>query len=74
MVHITQRKLQRNGKSLILGLPFLAVQKMGVTAGDIFIVTYDDERDTLTFQPYTRGGRGPGVTVDGARVETVVMK
>jgi hypothetical protein len=67
------RKLMRYGRSLVLVVPHYAAKDLGITRGDVFVCTYDDERKALTYQPYTVGGRGPGVDVNGVKIDTIIM-
>lgn len=73
MIHMAMRKVIRNGRSKVVGLPQYVVNAMGIKPGDHFAVLFDDERKTITLQPYILGGQGPGVSLDGVRVDTVLM-
>lgn len=73
MIHMAMRKIMRNGRSKVIGLPHYVVERMGIKPGDNFVILFDDERKTITAQPFTLGGVGPGVSLDGVRVDTVLM-
>jgi len=73
MIHMAMRKVIRNGRSKVVGIPQYVVTQMGIQPGDHVAVLFDDERKTITLQPYTLGGVGPGVNLDGVRIDTVLM-
>jgi hypothetical protein len=73
MIHMATRKIIRSGRSKVIGLPQYVVNALGIQAGDTFVILFDDERKTITAQAFTLGGVGPGVNLDGLRVDTVLM-
>lgn len=73
MIHMAMRKIIRSGRSKVIGLPHYAVERMGIKPGDRFVVFFDDERQTITIQPYSVGGIQPGMNLDGFPVNTVLM-
>jgi hypothetical protein len=73
VVHMAIRKLMKYGRSLVLTVPNFAATKIGTKRGDLFVCTYDDERNTLTFQPYTVNGKLPGLDPKSADVDVVLM-
>lgn len=73
MIHLATRKVFKSGRSRVLGLPDYVVRALGIVPGDVFVITFDDERKTITAQPFTLGGRGPGVNLEGQRVDTMLM-
>lgn len=74
MIHMATRKMFKSGRSRVLGVPDYVVRALGIVPGDVFVITFDDERKTITYQPFTTGGRGPGVDLGGRVVDTMMMK
>jgi hypothetical protein len=73
MIHFALRKIFRSGRSSVIGLPHYVVEAMQIKAGDRFAVLYDDERKIVVLQPYLLNSIGPGVNLDGFRVDTLLM-
>jgi hypothetical protein len=73
VLHTATRKLMAYGRSLVLTLPHYAASKMEATGGDIFVVVFDDERMTVTYQKLFKGHLAPRVAIDGRNVDSELM-
>lgn len=73
MIHFAMRKIIRNGRSKVIGIPGYVVEQLGIQPGDKFAVLFDDERKTITLQRHVSAVLGPGVIVEGVAVDTVLM-
>jgi len=73
MIHFALRKIIRNGRSKVIGIPGYVANALNVQPGDRFAVLYDDERRVITLQPYSPSTMAPDVTINGVRVDTVLM-
>jgi len=71
--HLAIRKLMRYGRSMVLVVPNFAALNLGISRGDLFVCTFDDERKTLTYQAYTVGGKLPGLDPANADIDVVLM-
>jgi len=73
MLHTTTRKLMKYGRSLVLTLPNYAALRIEAKPGDLFVVVYDDERRTVTYQRLFSGEQAPRVAIDGINVVSELM-
>jgi hypothetical protein len=73
MLHTATRRAMRYGRSYVLTVPFFVAQKLNVQRGDTFVIVFDDERNTLTYQRVFQGQEGPKVIIGGLPIESVMM-
>ena len=73
MIHVATRRLFKSGRSVAVTVPRYAADRLNLKGGETFVVVFDDERSTLTFQRIFDGTKGPRVEIDGRQVESVMM-
>lgn len=74
VLYTCTRKLMRMSRSsLVFCLPGFVVKKMDAAPGDTFVVVYDDEKHTITYQRLFKGTTGPQVAVNGEKIQSELI-